>query len=105
MLPDCFLLDGVPGSGKTDTYFETVQTCLDEGKQVLILLPEIALTPDWEKRFYKRFSFNPLIWHSEITKKKKERNLVVCIKRHCKNNCRCQVCINDSNYKPWISCC
>ena len=72
MQPDCFLLDGVPGSGKTDTYFETVQTCLDEGKQVLILLPEIALTPDWEKRFYERFSFNPLIWHSEITKKKKK---------------------------------
>ena len=66
---DCFLLDGVPGSGKTETYFETVQTCLDERKQVLILLPEIALTPDWQKRFYNKFNFNPLVWHSDISKK------------------------------------
>ena len=69
---DCFLLDGVPGSGKTETYFETVQTCLNERKQVLILLPEIALTPDWQKRFYNKFHFNPFIWHSEISKKKRK---------------------------------
>ena len=68
---DCFLLDGVPGSGKTETYFDTVQTCLNERKQVLILLPEIALTPDWQKRFYDRFNFNPLVWHSDISKKKR----------------------------------
>lgn len=67
--PDCFLLDGVPGSGKTETYFDTVQTCLIEKKQVLILLPEIALTPDWQKRFFDRFKFKPLIWHSDISKK------------------------------------
>ena len=70
---DCFLLDGVPGSGKTETYFETVRTCLDQGKQALILLPEIVLTPDWEKRFLKKFSFAPLVWNSEITKKKKKK--------------------------------
>ena len=69
---DCFLLDGVPGSGKTETYFDTVQTCLNEKKQVLILLPEIALTPDWQKRFYDRFNFNPLVWHSDISKKKRK---------------------------------
>ncbi len=69
---DCFLLDGVPGSGKTETYFETVRTCLDQGKQALILLPEIVLTPDWEKRFFEKFSFAPLVWNSEITKKKKK---------------------------------
>merc|ERR1711991_5433 len=50
---DCFLLDGVHGSGKTETYFETVRACLDQGKQSLILLPEIVLTPDWEKRFFQ----------------------------------------------------
>jgi primosomal protein N' (replication factor Y) (superfamily II helicase) len=70
--PDCFLLDGVPGSGKTETYFETVQTCLNQSKQVLILLPEIALTPDWQKRFYNKFNFNPFVWHSEINKKKRK---------------------------------
>ena len=71
--PDCFLLDGVPGSGKTETYFQTVKTCLDEGKQILILLPEISLTPDWEKRFHQSFSFAPLVWHSGITKTKKKQ--------------------------------
>ena len=70
---DCFLLDGVPGSGKTETYFETVRTCLDQGRQSLILLPEIVLTPDWEKRFFQKFSFAPLVWNSEITKKKKKK--------------------------------
>ena len=70
---DCFLLDGVPGSGKTETYFETVRTCLNLGKQALILLPEIVLTPDWEKRFFQKFSFAPLVWNSEITKKKKKK--------------------------------
>ncbi|MDC0093418.1 primosomal protein N' [Alphaproteobacteria bacterium] len=69
---DCFLLDGVPGSGKTETYFEAVQTCLNEGKQVLILLPEIALTPDWQKRFYSKFNLHPFVWHSEISKKKRK---------------------------------
>ena len=69
---DCFLLDGVPGSGKTETYFDTVQTCLKEKKQILILLPEIALTPDWQKRFFDRFNFKPLIWHSDISKKKRK---------------------------------
>ena len=71
--PDCFLLDGVPGSGKTETYFQTVKTCIDEGKQILILLPEISLTPDWEKRFYQNFSFEPLVWHSGITNTKKRQ--------------------------------
>ena len=67
------MLDGVPGSGKTETYFQTVKTCLDEGKQILILLPEISLTPDWEKRFHQSFSFAPLVWHSGITKTKKKQ--------------------------------
>ena len=70
--PECFLLDGVPGSGKTETYFESVKASLDEGKQVLILLPEISLTPDWEKRFSDKFHFKPLVWHSDITKNKKK---------------------------------
>ena len=58
---------------RTETYFQTVKTCLDEGKQILILLPEISLTPDWEKRFHQSFSFAPLVWHSGITKTKKKQ--------------------------------
>ena len=52
---NCFLLDGVAGSGKTETYFEGVNHCLKNNKQVLILLPEIGLTSDWEERFKKNF--------------------------------------------------
>ena len=70
--PECFLLDGVPGSGKTETYFEAVRISLEQGKQVLILLPEISLTPDWEARFCNKFGFKPLVWHSAITKNKKK---------------------------------
>ena len=68
-----FLLDGVAGSGKTETYFEAVKECIKNDKQVLILLPEIGLTSDWELRFYNRFGFKPLIWHSGITKSKKKK--------------------------------
>ncbi|TIP62075.1 DEAD/DEAH box helicase, partial [Mesorhizobium sp.] len=45
------LLDGVTGSGKTEVYFEAVAAALDRGKQVLILLPEIALTHAFLERF------------------------------------------------------
>ena len=69
----CFLLEGVTGSGKTETYFEAVKKCIMNKKQVLILLPEIGLTLDWESRFFDRFGFKPLIWHSGISKNIKKK--------------------------------
>ena len=69
----CFLLDGVAGSGKTETYFEAVKYCLQNNKQALILLPEIGLTSDWELRFQKSFGFKALVWHSGITKSRKKK--------------------------------
>ena len=69
----CFLLDGVAGSGKTETYFEGVNYCIKNNKQVLILLPEIGLTSDWKLRFEKTFGFKPLVWHSGITKSRKKK--------------------------------
>ena len=69
----CFLLEGVAGSGKTETYFEAVKKCIMNKKQVLILLPEIGLTLDWESRFFDRFGFKPLIWHSGISKNIKKK--------------------------------
>ena len=62
------VLDGVTGSGKTETYFEAISATLEKGRQVLVLLPEIALTTQWLSRFETRFGSPPLQWHSELSK-------------------------------------
>ena len=61
------LLDGVTGSGKTEVYFEAIAATIAAGRQVLVLLPEIALTTQWLKRFTERFGARPLEWHSDLT--------------------------------------
>ena len=61
------LLDGVPGAGKTEVYFEAIAAALAAGRQVLVLLPEIALTAQWLKRFEDRFGATPAPWHSGLT--------------------------------------
>ena len=61
------LLDGITGSGKTEVYFEAIAAALARGRQVLVLLPEIALTVDWLRRFEARFGAPPLHWHSDVT--------------------------------------
>ncbi|TAJ32304.1 MAG: primosomal protein N' [Reyranella sp.] len=61
------LLDGVPGAGKTEVYFEAIAAALAAGRQVLVLLPEIALTAQWLKRFEDRFGALPAAWHSGLT--------------------------------------
>ena len=60
------LIDGVPGSGKTEVYFEAVADTLKAGKQVLVLLPEIALSAQWMGRFRNRFGVDPVQWHSDL---------------------------------------
>jgi len=65
------LLEGVPGSGKTEVYFEGVAKALASGKQVLVLLPEIALTSQWRERFKHRFGAAPVEWHSGLTPAKR----------------------------------
>lgn len=67
------LLDGVTGSGKTEVYFEAVAAALERGKQVLILIPEIALTQAFLDRFHDRFGSKPADWHSDLAPKKRER--------------------------------
>ena len=67
------LIDGVTGSGKTEVYFEAVAEALSRGKQVLVLLPEIALTEQFLRRFEQRFGVYPAEWHSEITPKNRAR--------------------------------
>jgi primosomal protein N' (replication factor Y) len=61
------LLDGVTGSGKTEAYFEAVAEALAHDCQILILLPEIALTVQFLERFAARFGCRPAEWHSDLT--------------------------------------
>ena len=61
------LLDGVTGSGKTETYLEAVAECVARGKQALILLPEIALSAQFLARFERRFGVPPAVWHSDLS--------------------------------------
>ncbi len=67
------LLEGVTGSGKTEVYFEAVAAALRQGRQVLILLPEISLTAAFMERFEQRFGSRPAEWHSDISPKKREQ--------------------------------
>ncbi|MDR1031728.1 MAG: primosomal protein N' [Holosporales bacterium] len=64
-----FCLDGVTGSGKTETYLKVCEYALTKGRQCLILLPEISLTPQMVDRLKKYFGIPPLIWHSSVTPK------------------------------------
>jgi len=67
------LLKGVTGSGKTEVYLEAVAECLRQGRQALVLLPEIALTGDFLARVEGRFSARPAEWHSGVTSTERRR--------------------------------
>ena len=66
------VLQGTTGSGKTLVYFEALKPLIEKGFQGLILLPEIGLTSQFEQKFLEYFGFIPAVWHSGISKKKKE---------------------------------
>lgn len=68
-----FLLDGVTGSGKTETYFEAIAESLRKGRQTLVLLPEIALTEAFLRRFEERFGAAPVAWHSSLKSTERRR--------------------------------
>ena len=68
-----FLLDGVTGSGKTEVYFEAIAEALRQGRQSIVLLPEIALTAQWLARFEQRFGTAPAPWHSDLTRAQRRR--------------------------------
>ena len=67
------LLQGVTGSGKTEIYLEAVANALENGQQVLVLLPEIALTSEFFNRVKNRFGEKPAEWHSGITLAERRR--------------------------------
>jgi primosomal protein N' (replication factor Y) len=67
------LLRGVTGSGKTEVYLEAVAECLRQGRQALVLLPEIALTAEFLTRVVARFGAKPAEWHSGVTMTERRR--------------------------------
>lgn len=75
-----FLLDGVTGSGKTEVYLAAMTAALEQGQQVLVLLPEIALTAQWLGRFERRFGCPPLQWHSGLTESQRRQTWQAILK-------------------------
>lgn len=66
-----YLLEGITGSGKTEVYMQIIKSVLDRGQQVLVLVPEINLTPQLEARFRQRFSVAMALSHSNLTDKQR----------------------------------
>ena len=73
-IPPVTFLDGVTGSGKTEVYFEAIAAALAKHQQILVLLPEIALTAQWLMQFTQRFGAMPLEWHSDLTNTQRREN-------------------------------
>lgn len=67
------VIDGVTGSGKTEVYFEVIAHVLKAGGQVVVLLPEIVLSPQWLERFEQRFGEKPVVWHSDISERMRRK--------------------------------
>lgn len=65
--PDTFLLHGVTGSGKTEVYMHCIENCLKEGKEAIVLVPEISLTPQTVGRFQARFGDEIAVLHSRLS--------------------------------------
>jgi primosomal protein N' (replication factor Y) len=61
------LIDGVTGSGKTEVYLQRMRDVIDQGKQVLVLAPEIGLTPQLVARLRSRLGIEPALFHSGLT--------------------------------------
>jgi primosomal protein N' (replication factor Y) (superfamily II helicase) len=70
------VLDGATGAGKTEIYFNCAEMMLTQGKQVLILLPEIALSLQILKRAAKRFGIEPTLWHSSLSPAARQQALL-----------------------------
>src|SRR5207244_5061685 len=63
----CFLLSGATGSGKTEVYLRAAAAALERGRGVIVLVPEIALTPQIVSRFSERFGDTVAVLHSRLT--------------------------------------
>ncbi len=68
-----FVLHGITGSGKTEVYLHITEICITQGRQALVLVPEIALTPQLVERFTERFGHGVCVIHSSITDQQRYR--------------------------------
>jgi primosomal protein N' (replication factor Y) len=91
------LLDGVTGAGKTEVYFEAVAAALRTGTQVLVLVPEIALTGQWLTRFSRRFGAEPEVWHSDLARGRRRR----CWRRIAEGRTRVVVGARSALFLPF----
>ena len=93
------LIDGVTGSGKTEVYLEAVADALkaDPEAQVLVMLPEIALTLPFLKRLEERFGAPPAHWHSDVSSAQRRR----VWKRVLDGSCRLVVGARSALFLPW----
>lgn len=64
---EVFLIHGVTGSGKTEIYLQAIQHVIDKGKEAIVLVPEISLTPQMVKRFKGRFGSDVAVMHSALS--------------------------------------
>ena len=91
------LLDGVTGSGKTEVYYEAVAAALGAGRQVVIMLPEIALTSQFMRRFEARFGCAPVEWHSALNSAERGRVWKAC----ASGEARCVVGARSALFLPY----
>ncbi len=93
------LLFADTGSGKTEIYICLIKQYLEQGKQVLLLMPEISLTPQMQKRLEVYFKDKFFLWHSKISKKKKQENL----ERFCKGETLLVAGARSALFLPFVN--
>ena len=74
----CHLLNGITGSGKTEVYLQIIQTVLEAGQQILVLVPEIGLTPQLVQRFHQRLPAPIALLHSGLSDRERLNNWLAC---------------------------
>lgn len=72
----CHLIKGITGSGKTEIYQDVAKKIINQGKQVLLIVPEISLTPQLIERLACRLGIEPSIYHYKLNKKAKEKHFI-----------------------------
>ncbi|MFL5259718.1 MAG: primosomal protein N', partial [Hyphomicrobiales bacterium] len=97
--PSVMLLDGVTASGKTEVYFEAMAAAVAGGRQVLLLVPEIALTAQFVRRVEERFGAEPAQWHSSVRPRERERVWLAVARREV----QIVVGARSALFLPWAS--